>query len=89
MPETVFERVKGYDLRTMASRQDADVDFDKWMDEHLASVSFTPQSPAAAGDVARSAAAASPAAATTSAESRSKSEKDPLVGNDPWDGTGR
>ena len=61
----------------MASRYDADVDFDNWMNAHLESVS----SPAAA--------AVSPAAATTSAEARSKCENDPLVGHDPWEGTGR
>ena len=61
----------------MASRYDADVDFDNWLNANLESVS----SPAAA--------AVSPAAAMASAEDKSKFEKDPWEEGDPWGGTGR
>ena len=62
----------------MASRYDADVDFDNWLNDNLASTS----SPAAA-------AALSPAAATTNAEDKGKFGKDPWDEGDPWGGTGR
>ena len=65
----------------MAFRQDADAEFEDWLNEHLEETS----SPAMA--------AMSPAAATSSAETENKCKKDPVVANDPWaptlEGSGR